>query len=99
MFTRSVDDDGTAGDPRDQGACDGATELETTSNAEIDRAIEEIIREHGANAAIQAATRMMPTLDDGAVTVRSLWQRVLETAKEVQRENCGQPNGPAEAQS
>ena len=96
MSTRNSNGNGAAGD---QGACDGATALETTSKAEIDRLIEEIIREHGANAAVEAATQIMPELDEGAVKVRSLWQRLLETAKEVQRENCGQPRGPVGAHS
>jgi hypothetical protein len=91
MFTRTVDGDGAA--------CDGAAALETASNAEVDRVIQEVIREHGANAAIEAATRMMPTLDEGAVGVRSLWQRVLESAQDVQRESRGQPAAPAGAHS
>jgi hypothetical protein len=91
MFTRTVDGDGAA--------CDGAAALETASNAEVDRVIQEVIREHGANAAIEAATRMMPTLDEGAVGVRSLWQRVLESAQDVQRESRGQTTAPAEAHS
>lgn len=91
MFTRTVDGNGAA--------CDGAAALETASNAEVDRVIQEVIREHGANAAIEAATRMMPTLDEGAVGVRSLWQRVLESAQDVQRESRGQLTAPAEAHS
>ena len=96
MFTPTLDGDSAASD-RD--ACDRVAARETDSNAEIDRVIAEIIREHGAAAAIEAATRMMPSLDEGAVKARSLWQRVRETAEQVQRESCRQPAARAEARS
>ena len=76
-----------------------AASNETIPNSDIDRVIDDVIREHGANAAIEAATRTISTLDESAVRVRLLWQRVLEAAMEVQRENCGQSGASAGAHS
>ena len=81
------------------GASDNTASLETCPIAELDRVIDDLIREHGADAVIHAATRTMSTLDEGAVNLRTLWQRVLETAKQVQREDCGQSGASAEVYS
>jgi hypothetical protein len=96
MFTSSDDGNDAASD---QDASGDAASLETIPNSDIDRVIDDVIREHGANAAIEAATRTISTLDEGPVRVRLLWQRVLEAAMEVQRENCGQPGASAGAHS
>ncbi len=96
MFTSSDDGNDAASE---QDASDDATSIETIPNSDIDRVINDVIREHGANAAIEAATRTISTLDEGAVRVRLLWQRVLEAAMEVQRENCGQSGASAGAHS
>jgi hypothetical protein len=99
MFTSSDDgnDAASAQDASDDAA--SAASIETIPNSDIDRVIDDVIREHGANAAIEAATRTISTLDEGAVRVRLLWQRVLEAAMEAQRENCGQSGASAGAHS
>lgn len=105
MFTSSDDGNGAASeqDASDAAAsaasATSATSTDTIPNSDIDRVIDDVIREHGANAAIEAATRTISTLDEGAVRVRQLWQRVLEAAMEAQRENCGQSGASAGAHS
>jgi hypothetical protein len=102
MFTSSDDgnDAASAQDASDDAAsAASAASIETIPNSDIDRVIDDVIREHGANAAIEAATRTISTLDEGAVRVRLLWQRVLEAAMEAQRENCGQSGASAGAHS
>ncbi len=102
MFTSSNDgnDAASAQDGSDAAASDAsAASIETIPNSDIDRVIDDVIREHGANTAIEAATRTISTLDEGAVRVRLLWQRVLEAAMEAQRENCGQSGASAGAHS
>jgi len=102
MFTSSNDGNGAASeqDASDAAAsAASASSIDTIPNSDIDRVIDDVIREHGANAAIEAATRTISTLDEGAVRVRQLWQRVLEAAMEAQRENCGQSGASAGAHS
>ena len=102
MFTSSDDgnDAASAQDASDDAAsAASAASIETIPNSDIDRVIDDVIREHGANAAIEAATRTISTLDEGAVRVRLLWQQVLEAAMEAQRENCGQSGASAGAHS
>jgi len=96
MFTSSDDGNEVASE---QDASNDAASIETIPNSDIDSVINDVIREHGANAAIEAATRTISTLDEGAVRVRLLWQRVLEAAMEAQRENCGRSGAPAGAHS
>ena len=100
MFTSSNDGNDAASE-QDASAASAASasSIDTIPNSDIDRVIDDVIREHGANAAIEAATRTISTLDEGAVRVRQLWQRVLEAAMEAQRENCGQSGASAGAHS
>ena len=70
MFTSSDDgnDAASAQDASDDAAsAASAASIETIPNSDIDRVIDDVIREHGANAAIEAATRTISTLDEGAV--------------------------------
>lgn len=96
MFTSSDDGDAAAGE---KGTSNNTASVGTGPSYDVDRVINDLIREYGANAVIEAATRTMSTLDEGAVNLRMLWQRVLETAKDVQREKCGQTGASAEAYS
>ena len=99
MFTSSDDGHDAASEHDASEDAASAASIETIRNSDIDSVIDDVIREHGAKAAIEAATRTISTLDEGAVRVRLLWQRVLEAAMEVQRENCGQSGASAGAHS
>jgi hypothetical protein len=99
MFTNSDDGNEAASEQNASNAAASAASIETIPSSDIDSVINDVIREHGANATIEAATRTISTLDEGAVRVRLLWQRVLEAAMEVQRENCGQSGASAGAHS
>jgi len=86
MFTNSGNGDAAASET---GSSNTEATTQTTANSDVDRVINDLIREYGAKAVIAAATRTIATLDEGAVKVRTLWQRVLETAMEIQQEQCG----------
>lgn len=90
MHSPSFDAQGATSDQGD-GAGGGAS----PSNAEVDRVIQELISEHGAAAAIEAAAQTMPTLDAGADTLRFLWVRVLEAASQAQLETYRRLDGGA----
>jgi hypothetical protein len=71
------------------------SDRENGAGNEVNRMADELIREHGAGAVIEAAHRAIAELDDDDRKGQAVWQRVLESAKESQhREGSG--NGPAE---
>jgi hypothetical protein len=96
MFTNSGNGDAATSE---KGSSNNKGATQTALNSDVDRVINDLIREYGANAVIAAATRTISTLDEGAVKVRTVWQQVLETAMEVRREQCGQSGTSAEAHS
>jgi hypothetical protein len=96
MFTNSGNGDAATSE---KGCSNNQGATQTALNSDVDRVINDLIREYGANAVIAAATRTISTLDEGAVKVRMLWQQVLETAMEVRHEQCGQSGASAGAHS
>jgi hypothetical protein len=52
---------------------------------EIGPTADALIREHGAGAVIQAAKRVLPTLDERDRKGLAVWQRVLQSAEESLR--------------
>ncbi len=96
MFTNSGNGDAATSE---KGSSNNEGATQTALNSDVDRVINDLIREYGANAVIAAATRTISTLDEGAVKVRVLWQQVLETAMEVRREQYGQSGASAGAHS
>ena len=57
---------------------------ENGARDEVNRMADELIREHGAGAVIEAAHRAIAELDDDDRKGQAVWQRVLESAKESQ---------------
>lgn len=53
---------------------------------EIDQLAQALIREHGAGAVIKAARRALADLDEGDARNQAVWQRVLQTAQESERQ-------------
>ena len=58
---------------------------ENGSGAEINRMAEELIREHGAGAVIEAARQAIAKLADDDRKGQAVWQQVLESAMDSQR--------------
>lgn len=52
---------------------------------EIGQTADALIREHGAGAVIQAAERVLPTLDERDRKGQAVWQQVLQSAEESLR--------------
>ena len=70
-------------------------DTENGAGDDVNRMADELIREHGAGAVIEAARRAIAKLDDDDRQGQAVWQRVLESAKQSQhRERPG--DGPAE---
>ena len=69
------------------GSYAGRLDLDAENGAddEVNRMAEDLIREHGPGAVIEAARRAISKLDDDDQRSQSVWQQVLESAKESQR--------------
>ncbi len=60
-----------------------------TSDLGIFRTASVLIREHGEDAALEAAQRADAMLEKGSVDGQRVWKRVLAAIKEIQRqETC-----------
>ena len=60
-----------------------------TSGLDIYRTASVLIREHGEDAALEAAQRADAMLEKGAIDGQRVWKRVLKAIKEIQREELG----------
>ncbi len=56
-----------------------------TSHLDIYRTANVLIREHGEDAAIEAALRADAMLEKGCLDGQRVWKRVLAAVKEIQR--------------
>ena len=56
-----------------------------TSNLDIYRTANVLIREHGEDAALEAAQRADAMLEKGSVDGQRVWKRVLAAVMEIQR--------------
>lgn len=52
---------------------------------DLDHAADDLIREHGADAVIEAAERMLATLDERDLRARAVWRKVLDSAEASRR--------------
>ncbi len=59
------------------------------SDLDIYRTANVLIREHGEDAALEAAQRADAMLEKGAIDGQRVWKRVLKAIKEIQREELG----------
>ncbi len=57
-----------------------------TSEIDIYRTANVLIREHGEDAALEAAQRADALLEKGCLDGQRVWKRVLAAVKEIQRE-------------
>ncbi len=57
-----------------------------TSDLDIYRTASVLIREHGAEADLEAAQRADALLERGAIDGQRVWKRVLRAIKEIQRQ-------------
>ncbi len=57
-----------------------------TSNLDIFRTAAVLIREHGEDAALEAAHRADAMLEKGSLGGQRVWKRVLAAVKEIQRQ-------------
>ena len=57
-----------------------------TSDLNIYRTASVLIREHGEDAALEAAQRADAMLEKGSVDGQRVWKRVLAALKEIQRQ-------------
>ncbi len=60
-----------------------------TSDLDIYRTANVLIREHDEDAALEAAQRADAMLEKGAIDGQRVWKRVLKAMKEIQREELG----------
>ena len=60
-----------------------------TSDLDIYRTANVLIREHGEDAALEAAQRADAMLEKGAIDGQRVWKRVLKAINEIQREELG----------
>jgi len=60
-----------------------------TSDLDIYRTANVLIREHDEDAALEAAQRADAMLEKGAIDGQRVWKRVLKAIKEIQREELG----------
>jgi hypothetical protein len=58
-----------------------------TSDLDIYRSAQVLIREHGEDAALEAAMRADAMLDKGDLEGYVMWKRVLRAVEEMQRES------------
>ncbi len=56
------------------------------SNLDIYRTANVLIREHGEDAALEAAQRADAMLEKGSLDGQRVWKRVLAAVREIQRE-------------
>ena len=56
-----------------------------TSELDIDRTANVLIREHGEDAALEAAQRADAMLEKGTLDGQRVWKRVLAAIKEIRR--------------
>ena len=63
-----------------------AGSVQLTSDLDIYRTASVLIREHGEDAALEAAQRADKFLEDGNMAGSAVWRRVLKAVKEIQRE-------------
>jgi hypothetical protein len=66
-----------------------------TSEIDVFRTANVLIREHGEDAAMEAAQRADAMLEKGSVDGQRMWRRVLAAVKEIQRQEPRE--GEAEA--
>ena len=66
------------------------TEVTVTFDLDIYRTASVLIREHGEDAALEAAQRVDEWLDKGETGPYLVWKCVLAAAKEIQREEPGE---------
>jgi len=57
-----------------------------TSDLDIYRTANVLIREHGEDAALEAAQGADAMLEKGAIDGQRVWKRVLAAVKEIQRQ-------------
>jgi hypothetical protein len=57
-----------------------------TSDLDIYRTASVLIREHGEDAALEAAMRADAMLEKGSLDGQRVWKRVLAAVKEIQRQ-------------
>ena len=57
-----------------------------TSDLDIYRTANVLIREHGDDAALEAAQRAAARLEKGSLDGQRVWKRVLAAVKEIQRQ-------------
>ena len=57
-----------------------------TSEIDIYRTAGVLIREHGEDAALEAAQRADAMLEKGAIDGQRIWKRILAAVKEIQRQ-------------
>jgi hypothetical protein len=57
-----------------------------TSDLDIYRTANVLIREHGEDAALEAAQRADAMLEKGSLDGQRVWKRVLVAVKEIQRQ-------------
>ncbi len=60
-----------------------------TSDLDIYRTANVLIRDHGEDADLEAAQRADAMLEKGSVDGQRVWKRVLKAIKEIQREERG----------
>ncbi len=56
-----------------------------TSDLDIYRSANVLIREHGEDAALDATTRAIAMLDKGDLDRYAVWKRILRAVEEIQR--------------
>ena len=59
--------------------------MPVTSDLDIYRTIQVLIREHGAGAALEAAQRADAMLERGDLEGVAVWKRIVKAVKEMQR--------------
>ncbi len=57
-----------------------------TSDPDIYRTASVLLREHGEDAALEAAQRADDMLEKGSLDGQRVWKRVLAAVKEIQRQ-------------
>ncbi len=69
-----------------RGGCWPESAIQSTSDLDIYRTANVLIREHGEDAALEAAQRADAMLEKGCLDGRRVWKRVLAAVKEIQRQ-------------
>ncbi len=57
-----------------------------TSDLDIYRSANVLIREHGEDAALEAAMRADAMLEKGGLEGQAVWKRIVRAVEEIQRE-------------